>query len=437
MKNNNIERLSIENFNFGNKNKDNYENFKFMFNKINKFDLEYNILEFIYNEYNKKKLVEYLDGKKFRIQQIKDWVFKKYQFDFNRMSNIPNKIREFLKNYFNIVTLKVETILNEEKSETYKFGLKTFDGNIIEMVILTDDRKNNDFKDKNSKNNKKNINEKNNKKNNKNSESKKNVKSNKNEKNFERTKKRYTLCISSQIGCPVGCKFCATGQSGYLRNLSYIEIVSQFLIAEYFLKTTINSKARVDNIVYMGMGEPLLNLKNVLKSIDILSDEKGRCFSPKRITISTVGIINGLKELLNYNRNFKIAFSLHTPFNEQRKELIPYNQNLDKTIKLLKLYREKTKKRIGIEYILFDKVNDSKKHIEKLIPIIKELGNYINLIEYNPVEGIDFKSPDREQVHFIKKELEKYKINVSIRYKRGKAIDGACGQLRWKKIKKD
>lgn len=360
-----------------------------MLNDLNQSDMYYNVFDYIYNDEKIEEFISYLDNKKFRIKQIKKWIFEKLEFDFDNMSDLPKKYREFLKNYFNVVNLKIENVLTEKKSETVKFGLKTQDNNIIEMVILTDTSDNNKI----------------------------------------RKNKRYTLCISSQIGCPVGCKFCATGLSGYLRNLTYSEILSQFLIAENYLK----GKGKIDNIVFMGMGEPLLNLDNVLKTIEILGDKEGRMFSPKRITISTVGIISGLKKLLSINKNFKLAFSLHTPFNEQRKSLIPYNQDLKKLLDLFEKYREKTKKRVGIEYIIFKGVNDSKKHIEELIPIVKKLGNYINLIEYNPVSGLPFNSPDRDKVHYFQEQLEKNNINVSIRYKRGRDIKGACGQLRWKK----
>jgi len=337
------------------------------------------LIEQIY--FNSDNLIQTMGIKKFRIDQIKDWIFNKLTFNINDMSNLSKKDREDINSNYYITEMKIAELLTEDSTGTIKGILETYDKYLIEMVLLNDDE-------------------------------------------------RYTLCISSQIGCPVGCKFCATGNIGYKRNLELDEILFQFLYAEKLLE---QKGKKISNIVFMGMGEPLLNYENVVKSIEILRDEKGRNLSHRRITISTVGIPDKIRKLSSDGVKVKLFFSLHAGNEIDRKKIIPHTAKLEDIIKSLEAYRDDSEKRVSIEYTMIKEINDNDKNLEDLINIAKRLGNFVNLIEYNPIDKLDYQPSARSRIRYFKSILEKNNIETAIRFRRGQEINGACGQLIWKK----
>lgn len=248
--------------------------------------------------------------------------------------------------------------------------------------------------------------------------------------------KRNTVCLSSQVGCPMGCSFCLTGQSGFSRNLSSDEIVAQVLLFQRILK---KEKKRVSNIVFMGMGEPMLNYKEVMEAIKIINSSEGLEIAGRHISISTCGIVAGIKKMINEPIQINLALSLHAPNNELRDKIMPVNKKdrLEKLLKTVKEYIEKTKRKVMIEYLLIKDVNDSVEQANQLVDILKKnLGKlfFINLIPYNSTGA--FKSPSRYGVEKFKKVLKDNKLEVVQRYHFGGDIKAACGQLASKKKKK-
>jgi 23S rRNA (adenine2503-C2)-methyltransferase len=238
-------------------------------------------------------------------------------------------------------------------------------------------------------------------------------------------KNRVTLCISSQAGCAVGCKFCATGKMGFMRNLDAGEIVDQLLQAQKF------SNRKISNIVFMGMGEPMLNLKIVMKACEILGDDFGPSLAQKKITISTVGIVQGLKKFVENVHRLGLAISLHSADENIRKKIIPAagKNNLKDILTLAKLYTEKTGRRVYFEYLLLGGLTDSLGDAKKLVKAIHGIPCKINLIKYNPVDGLPFKEPTGENIEKFKEYLYPRTYAVIIRESRGADIKGACGQL--------
>lgn len=238
-----------------------------------------------------------------------------------------------------------------------------------------------------------------------------------------------TICISSQIGCPVGCLFCATGQMGFKRNLTTEEILDQFLIA----KRETHRRSITDlNIVFMGMGEPLLNIENVLSAIEIFTNPKHYALSPTRITISTSGIIPGLKKLFNANLKISLALSLHAPTEELREKIMPINKIYPLTEILAELKKwEQRGAEILYEYVLIDQVNDSLADAKKLAELLQGRKAKINLIPLNPIENSSFKKPSNNRLHAFLDTLKKAGINnVTFRHTKGDEIQAACGQLK-------
>ncbi|MGM0508680.1 MAG: 23S rRNA (adenine(2503)-C(2))-methyltransferase RlmN [Fusobacteriota bacterium] len=319
--------------------------------------------------------------KKFNAKQIYKWLHEKTVRTFDEMTNISKKDRLFLHENCHIPFLEQLNvqISKKDNTEKYLFGLN--DGNSIETVLI-------------------------------------------------KHKDRRTVCVSTQVGCPAKCKFCATGQSGFERNLELHEIINQVY--------TINSKLRkkgesVTNIVFMGMGEPLLNLENLLKSVYILSDKKGLHISKRKIVVSTVGIVPGIEKLMQEELPLRLAISLHAATNEKRNQIIPINKQypLEDIFLIVDEYQKINKKRITFEYILIDDFNVSKKDGDKLAELVRGIDHTINLIPYNPVKGVDFERPDKSKISefFNYLKYSKY-LNVTVRQERGTDINGACGQLR-------
>lgn len=240
--------------------------------------------------------------------------------------------------------------------------------------------------------------------------------------------RRNTVCVSSQVGCPLKCVFCATGAIGFKRNLTKWEIVNQILFFARFLK---NQGERISNVVFMGMGEPFLNYENILSAIRILNDEKGLNIAARKISISTCGIISGIEKLAKENLQVNLAVSLHAPNNAVRDKLMLINKEypLEKVLEAVKKYVEKTSRKVMFEYVLLKDINDTKECAEKLVKIMDNSLYFINLIYYNPagVKGIE-PSP-LENIKKFKKILEDAGVKVSERYRFGRSVKAACGQL--------
>jgi len=238
---------------------------------------------------------------------------------------------------------------------------------------------------------------------------------------------RNTVCLSCQVGCPIGCLFCATGKLGFKRNLEVWEIIEQALFWQRYLKKT---SQRVTNVVFMGMGEPLLNYDNVLKAIHILNDQKGFNIGARHISISTVGIVEEIKKLSQEPLQVNLAISLHAPTNELRSKLIPVNKKypIETIFKTVEDYVKKTKRKVMFEYIMINNVNDSEKEAWKLVELMKNNYLYmVNLIKYNKTSM--FRPSSSLTIQKFKNILEGQKINVTERYRFGQDIKAACGQL--------
>ena len=233
---------------------------------------------------------------------------------------------------------------------------------------------------------------------------------------------RATICVSSQVGCKMGCIFCMTGKQGYQGNLSSNEILNQFRSLPEFTALT--------NMVYMGMGEPLDNITEVLKSLDILTSEWGYAWSPTRITVSTVGLITGIKEFLNKSR-CHLAVSLHSPFDEERRNLMPiqHTNTVKEVLDIIRNFGFNNQRRVSFEYILFKGVNDSPRHIKELARILDGIKCRINIIRFHPIPGSEFESPDQGTTINFKEALNRKGILTTIRASRGVDIQAACGLL--------
>ena len=340
------------------------------------------------NQQELEELVISIGMKKFYGKQIFNWLHQKIVRDINEITNLSLKDRELLaeKTYIPFLNLLKQQISKIDKTEKFLFKLE--DGNTIETVLLR-------HKDK-----------------------------------------RNTLCISSQVGCPVKCAFCATGQDGFVRNLDVNEIINQVYTVE---RRLVKQGSNINNIVFMGMGEPLLNLSNVLKALDILSNENGINISKRKITISTSGIVPNIEKILLEKLPIELAISLHSAINAKRDMIIPVNRSypLEDLYAILQEYQRQTKRRISFEYIMINEFNVSDVDANALADFVHEFDHVVNLIPYNPVAGTEFERPSEKKIEkfftFLK---DVRKVNVTLRREKGTDIDGACGQLRQKAPKK-
>ena len=330
----------------------------------------------------------------FRAKQIFQWIYQKRVDDFSKMSNLPKDLRTKLEDEF---TIAVPKILNEEiskdGSKKYLFGLQ--DGHTIETVLLPMKKEQRD------------------------------------EKGNIIKEAKYTICVSSQVGCKVGCEFCLTAKGGFVRNLTAGEIVGQVLAI--YEHNQIPANRRV-NIVYMGMGEPLDNLENVAKAIQIFSDEFGLSISPRRQTISTSGLAPKIKKLGEMNLGVLLAISLHAVDDELRQKLMPINKayNIESVIQAVKEFPIDQRKRVMFEYLVIKDLNDDIKSAKKLVKLLHGIKAKVNLIYFNPYPGSPFQRPEPERVEKFQRYLLDHGILCTIRESKGLDISAACGQLKEK-----
>jgi len=242
-------------------------------------------------------------------------------------------------------------------------------------------------------------------------------------------KNRTTACVSSQVGCSLNCTFCATARLKKMRNLNADEIYDQVVAIDKQSRLYQNHK--LSNIVFMGMGEPLLNYKNVLMAIDKITSDEGLAMSPKRITLSTVGLPKMIKKLADDKVKFNLAVSLHSAIDAVRSAMMPINEtsNVNDLLEALQYWYAKTQSKITFEYVVWKGINDKKKDIDALVAYCKKINSKVNLIEYNAIEEDGFKQADPEAIELYVRALERNNITVNVRRSRGKDIDAACGQL--------
>lgn len=324
-------------------------------------------------------LMQSYDEKPFKAAQIHDWLWKKNISSIDDMSNLSKALREKLKADFDLFKLKIDHSQFSEDT-TIKNRFVLHDGHFVEGVLIP-------------------------------------------------TTERMTACISSQAGCSLSCKFCATGYMDRIRNLEFDEIVDQVMhLNEQAEK---NYGRHLSNIVFMGMGEPLLNYSNVLRAIERITAEDGLFMSPSRITVSTAGIAKMIRKLAEDQVRFNLALSLHAANDKKRNEIMPINETnrLKSLIDALNEFYRTTKNQITFEYILFADFNDSIEDADELIKICRQVPSKVNIIEYNPIAFASFRKPDEDKTKAFMQYLERNKVNARLRRSRGKDIDAACGQL--------
>lgn len=309
---------------------------------------------------------------RFAAAQIASWLYKRHASEIEQMSDLSKENRAKLSaNY--CVGLEPPLKVAESADGTKKYLFKTDEGSYIESAYIPDGD-------------------------------------------------RSTLCVSSQAGCRMGCKFCMTAKVGFKGNLSAGEIINQV--------ASIPESEQLDNVVYMGMGEPMDNVENVIASIEVLTSQWGYAWSPTRITVSTIGVLDGLKQMLERTK-VHIAVSLHNPFENQRLELMPAQNSypITEVVELLKKYDFSGQRRVSFEYIVLKGINDSPLHVKELARLLNGLKCRINLIAFHKVEGSDYFSPDRKAMERFRDALTAKGIVTTIRTSRGEDIDAACGQL--------
>ena len=329
-----------------------------------------------------ENLMQELGATKFRARQIHNWIYSKSVSSIDEMTNLSLNFREQLKEIAVVTDTKIK-VKQVSRDGTIKYLVEYPDGECVETVLMRFDNRAN-----------------------------------------------LTACVSSQVGCAVNCSFCATAKGGFRRNLSYKEIIEQVLTIQR------DTGLKVTNIVFMGQGEPMLNLDNVLKALEIFNNDFQ--IGARRITISTSGIIPGIKRLADLDLQSTLAISLHAPNHELRKEIMPIENryNLSDLKKALLEYVEKTGRRITIEYILIHGFNDTTPVAKELAYFLKDLKCNINLIPYNSVVENDYKKPSSSDIMKFKYLLEHSGKKVTVRLERGADIDAACGQLRIKELKR-
>jgi len=317
--------------------------------------------------------------KKFKAVQVFEWLYQKRVKEIEEMTNIKKEIREKLKEDFKISTPKI--IKREKDTDTEKYLFELEDQEKIEAVLM-------------------------------------------------RHNYGISVCVSSQVGCNMGCKFCESGRLKKVRNLNAEEMVGQVLEIEELIQE------RISSIVIMGIGEPLDNYENIIKFIKIINDPKGIQIGARHITLSTCGLVPKIKELENFEIQINLAISLHAPNNEIRDLLMPINKAypIEVLIKAIKEYIEKTNRRVTMEYILLKNVNDSVNNAKELAKLLRGMNVYVNLIPYNETKNLEFQKSEKNTINAFYDTLQKEKINVTVRREFGSKISAACGQLRSKEV---
>jgi 23S rRNA (adenine2503-C2)-methyltransferase len=316
------------------------------------------------------------DEKKFRAQQVFDWIYKKKVHTFDEMSNLSKNVIDLLNNNFEIKVLE-KVVETRSVDGTMKFLYGLPDGNLIETVLMSHDY-------------------------------------------------GYSICVTSQVGCNMGCRFCASGILKKKRNLSAGEIMSQIIESERAFGK------RISYVVVMGIGEPFDNYDNLMTFLENANSSKGLEIGARHITVSTCGIVPKIKEYADEQLQINLAISLHAPNNEIRNQLMPINKAypIEQVIDAIRYYMTKTNRRITIEYILIDELNDQKEHALELVKLLKGLNVYVNLIPYNEVIEAPFKRSKRENQEIFYDTLKKNGMNATLRKEQGHDINAACGQLR-------
>ena len=317
----------------------------------------------------------------YRAKQIHEWLWQKGAFDFGQMSNLPKNLRILLEEQFAIRAITTDKV-QYSLDGTIKTRFRLHDGHLIESVLIPVPEE-----------------------------------------------KRFTVCVSSQVGCSLTCSFCATGRMKRVRNLDPAEIFDQVLLVNQQSLEVFGHP--LTNIVYMGMGEPLLNYANVMESIQKICSPEGLHMSPRRITISTAGIAKMIRKLADDGTKTNLALSLHAADDSKRNEIMPINEqnNLETLSEALEYYYKLTKNRISFEYIAFHQFNDSREDAVKLAKLCRQFPVRINIIEYNPIDNAPFSKSEEDRIDAFARFLRNQDIMVTVRRSRGKDIDAACGQL--------
>ena len=336
-------------------------------------------MESIYN-YSLNDLQDYFESigeTKFRASQVFDWLYIKRVNSFDEMTNIKKDLIKYLKDNFNMDKLKLLEVQSDIDVKKYLFEL--YDGNKIEAVLMNHDYGN-------------------------------------------------SLCISTQVGCNMGCKFCESGRLKKVRNLNAFELILQILMVEEDIKE------RISHIVLMGIGEPFDNYDNFMKFVKIVNDPKGINIGIRHITVSTCGIVPKIKEFTKENIGVNLAISLHAPTDEIRDKIMPINKayKINDIMEAIKEYINVTNRRVTFEYILLKDINDTSDCALKLAKLLKGINCYVNLIPYNETSHIEFKKSDKMTITNFYDILKKNNINVTIRRQFGSKVSAACGQLRSK-----
>lgn len=337
----------------------------------------------IYN-YKLDELEDYflsIGEKKFKARQIYDWLYIKNVNDFYKMTNINKSLQEKLSNTFSSEFIKI--IKKQENELTSKYLFLLLDGNYIEAVLMRHDY-------------------------------------------------GISVCVSSQVGCNMGCKFCESGRLKKVRDLEAYEIVEQIILIQNDIKE------RIDSVVIMGIGEPFDNYDNIMKFIRIINNPFGINIGARHITVSTSGLVPKIKKFMNEDLQVNLAISLHAPSDEIRNRIMPVNKaySISELIDTLKEYIKKTNRRVTIEYVMLNSVNDSYEDAISLANLLRGMNVYVNLIPYNETSHIEFKKSSKDVIMKFYDTLKKNGINVTIRREFGSGIDAACGQLRAKEVEK-
>jgi len=317
--------------------------------------------------------------KAFRGNQVYEWLWSKGAHTFEDMTNLSKETRQMLEDHFVINHIKVD-VMQRSSDGTVKNAVRLHDNLVVESVLIP-------------------------------------------------TKTRTTACVSSQVGCSLDCKFCATARLKRMRNLNPDEIYDQVVAIDR--ESRLYFDRPLSNIVFMGMGEPLMNYNNVLKAIDKITSPEGLGMSPKRIVVSTSGVPKMIKKMADDDVKFKLAVSLHSAIDEVRTSIMPFNATfpLADLREALVYWYEKTKNRITYEYVVWEGINDKRKDVDALVQFCKFAPSKVNIIEYNPIDDGQFQQAKSQAIDMYQSVLEENNITVTIRRSRGKDIDAACGQL--------